>query len=102
MTIQNIISYCKRWYYRVTIGFAYPGVLKYSDHLEINACALRSLTYLKALFDYCDKNNLPMVVNVHYWHLRDNPEYLEMLRSFVMDYAIPKGAQPTLLSNILK
>lgn len=87
---------------RVTIGFAYPGVLKYSDHLEINACALRSLTYLKALFDYCDKNNLPMVVNVHYWHLRDNPEYLEMLRSFVMDYAIPKGAQPTLLSNILK
>lgn len=43
-----------------------------------------------------------MVVNVHYWHLRDNPEYLEMLRSFVMDYAIPKGAQPTLLSNILK
>lgn len=102
LTVRNILSYCKRWLFRLVTGFAYPGILKYSDHLEINACALRSFSYLEKLYDYCDKSNLPMAINVHYWHLRDNPEYLEMLRSFVMDYAIPKGAKPSRLSDILR
>ena len=101
-TIKNILSYIKRLYCRITTKLAYPGVLEYSDHLEINACPLRSLAHLKAMYLYCEKNNLPMAINVHYWHLRDNPKYLEMLRSFVMDYAIPRGAKPTLLSDLLK
>ena len=102
ITIMNMISYFKRLFCRITTKLTYPGVLKYSDHLEINACSLRSSSYLKAMYLYCEKKNLPMAINVHYWHLRDNPKYLEMLRSFVMDYAIPRGAKPTLLSDLLK
>lgn len=43
-----------------------------------------------------------MAINVHYWHLRDNPVELEMLRKFVMEYALPKGAVPTRLSDLFK
>ncbi len=43
-----------------------------------------------------------MVINVHYWHLRDNPSELEKLRKFIMDYAIPRGGIPTRLSDLLK
>lgn len=100
-TIKNVSNYFKRWYHRIFDGLPWPGVLKYSDHLEINACILQSPRYLRKMFDYCVKHNLPMVINVHYWHLRDNPHALEMLRSFVMDYAIPNGAVPSTISQVL-
>jgi hypothetical protein len=101
-TARNILSYLKRVHCRVVTKLAYPGVLQYSDHLEINACPLRSLSYLKTMYEFCEKKDLPMAINVHYWHLRDNPEYHNMLRTFVMDFAIPRGATPTLLSDLLK
>ena len=56
--------------------------------------------YLVRMFDFCSKHNYPMVINVHYWYLRDNPAELEKLRKFVMEYAIPKGAIPTRLSDL--
>ena len=101
LTIKNICNYIKRWWYRIFVRLPWPGVMEYSDHLEINACLLQSGVYLRQMYDFCDKHNLPMVINVHYWHLRDNPDELELLRSFVMDYAIPKGAIPSTVSQIL-
>lgn len=101
-TFKNLMCYAKRWRYRIISKLPYPGVLVYSDHLEINACGLRPMDYLKRMYDFCEKHNLPMAINVHYWHLRDNPEYRERLRSFVMDYAIPRGAIPARLSDVLK
>lgn len=101
-TFKNLMCYAKRWRYRIISKLPYPGVLVYSDHLEINACGLRPMDYLKRMYDFCEKHNLPMTINVHYWHLRDNPEYRERLRSFVMDYAIPRGAIPARLSDVLK
>lgn len=100
-TLRNIYNYIKRWSLRVMTNLPYPGVMKYSDHLEISACLLQSYDYLVRMFEYCKKHSLPMVVNVHYWHLRDNPKELKMLRSFVMDYAIPNGAEPSTVSSIL-
>lgn len=100
LTFRNIGNYLKRWWHRAIDRLAYPGVLRYSDHLEVNACLLQSGKYLRGMFDYCERHELPMVVNVHYWHLRDNPSELEMLRSFIMDYAIPKGAKPATVSAI--
>jgi len=101
-TARNVCSYIKRFAFRAVYRLPYPGVLTYSDHKEINACALISYDYLVKMYNICERKNLPMVINVHYWHLRDNPKYLEMLRSFVMDYAIPRGAIPTKLSDLLK
>ena len=101
-TLRNLRNYLFRWSVRLLTNKPWPGVLKYSTHLELNACLLQSADYLKEMYDFCSRWNLPMVVNVHYWHLRDNPGELETLRSFIMDYAMPKGALPTTLSNILK
>ena len=101
LTVRNISNYLKRWRHRIIDNLPWPGVMKYSDHLEVNACLLQSADYLMKMFGYCVKHNLPMVINVHYWHLRDNPNELEMLRAFVMDYAIPNGAVPSTVSQIL-
>lgn len=76
--------------------------MKYNNHKEVNACLLQSYDYLVSMYNYCEKHNLPMAINVHYWHLRDNPVELEMLRKFVMEYALPKGAVPTRLSDLFK
>lgn len=102
VTLKNCYNYIKRWLIRAITNFPYPGVMRYSDHKEINACLLQSYTYLVKMFNFCDQHNYPMVINVHYWHLRDNPKELEILRQFVMDYAIPHGAIPTTISAILK
>ena len=101
VTFRNLFNYIKRWVLRLTTGLPYPGVMIYSDHKEINACLLQSYDYLVKMFEYCRKYDFPMVINVHYWHLRDNPTELETLRRFVMDYAIPNGAIPTTVSDIL-
>lgn len=100
ITPRNILNYIKRWVVRCVYKLPYPGVLEYNDHSEVNACILQSYDYLVRMYNFCETNNHPMVINVHYWHLRDNPLELEKLRAFVMDYAIPKGAIPTRLSDL--
>lgn len=100
-SLRNLGNYLKRWWHRFKDNLPWPGILRYSDHLEINACLLQSGNYLRKMFDFCLRHKLPMVVNVHYWHLRDNPDELEVLKSFIMDYAIPKGGTPSTVSSIL-
>lgn len=100
ITIRNIANYIKRFSVRGIYGLQYPGVLKYNDHLEINACGLRSYDYLKKVFLFCKKRNLPMVVNVHYWDLREHKERRDLLFAFVR-YAINQGAEPVTVSQIL-
>lgn len=99
-TGKNVLNYIKRWAVRAIYKLPYPGVLKYDNHKEVNACILQSYDYLVKMFKFCCKHNYPMVINVHYWHLRDNPSELEKLRRFVMEYAIPHGAIPTKLSDL--
>lgn len=102
LTIKNIANYAKRWMVRAIHKLPYPGVLQYDNHKEVNACIFQTYDYLVKMFEFCCKHNYPMVINVHYWHLLDNPTELEKLRKFVMDYAIPRGAIPTRLSDLLK
>lgn len=102
LTGRNILNYAKRWVVRAIYKLPYPGVLEYDNHKEVNACILQTYDYLVKMFEFCCKHNYPMVINVHYWHLRDNPAELEKLRRFVMDYAIPRGAIPTRLSDLLR
>lgn len=99
-TIKNINSYIKRFALRATTGLPFPGVLIYSDHKEINACELRSLDYLVKMYKWCDKHEQPMVVNVHYWDLRDNSDHLNILMSF-MDFCENNGYVPTTVSSLL-
>lgn len=100
-TIKNLGCYLKRWLMRIWTGLQYPGVLEYSDHKEINACPLREEEYLYKMFNWCQKHDSPMAINVHYWDLRDKPEQLAKLIKFV-HYAIDNGAIPTKLSDVLK
>lgn len=102
LTIKNLANYAKRWVVRAFYMLPYPGVLEYDNHKEVNACSLQTYDYLVKMFKFCEKHNFPMVINVHYWYLRDNPSELEKLRKFVMEYAIPRGAIPTRLSDLLK
>lgn len=101
-TIKNIYNYIHRWIFRAVTRLPYPGVYHYTGHSEVNACLLQSYEYLVKMFDYCDNHNLPMAINVHYWALRDKPQELEMLRKFVIDYAIPHDAIPTKLTDLFE
>lgn len=101
LTVKNIANYLKRWWIRAVDKLPYPAVMQYSTHKEINACLLQGYDYLVKMYNYCDKYNYPMAVNVHYWHLRDNPKELETLVRFV-NYALERGAKPTTLSELLK
>ena len=99
-TIKNICNYIKRFTLRAITGLPFPGVMDYSDHKEINACELRSLDYLVKMYKWCDKHKQPLVVNVHYWDLRDNSEQLITLMSF-MDFCEKNGCVPTTVSSLL-
>lgn len=101
LTLRNVYCYIKRTLVRTFNKIPYPGVLRYSNHYEINACNNLNFEYLRKLFDYCNKRNLPMAINVHYWHIRDNYEHYKDFFSFV-DYAIENGAQPAKLSEVVK
>lgn len=100
-TLINLSNYIRRWYYRIKDRLPYPNVLQYSDHKELNACTLQGYDYLVKMFKYCIKIESPMVINVHYWHLRENPEERKMLFSFI-EYALNCGAVPATLSSLLK
>ena len=84
--------------YEITLSWC----LSVLGHKEVNSCLLQSYEYLVKMYDYCNKHNLPMAINVHYWALRDRLNELEILRKFVMDYAIPHGAVPTKLSDLFE
>lgn len=99
LTLCNTANFCKRWFLRLKDGFPYPNVLRYSSHLEVNACIFDGYEYLVNMFLYCKKRDYPMVVNVHYWQLRDNPKDMNELVSFVK-YAISAGAKPSTLKEI--
>lgn len=101
LTLQNIKNYAKRWYFRMKDQLPYPNILQYSDHEELNACTLQSYDYLVKMFHYCERLNSPMAINVHYWHLRDNPKEKAMLMNFVK-YAVDHGAVPTALSDMFR
>lgn len=100
MTVKNLRNYAKRWYYRFKDGLPYPGVLEYSTHKEINACTALSYDYLVKMYRYCERMQSPMVVNVHYWHLRDFDDSLTDLNKFV-DYAMNHNAVPCTVSPLL-
>lgn len=102
LTLKNLVNYAKRWWTRAVFHLPYPGVLEYDNHKEVNACILQTYDYLVKMFDFCCKHDYPMVINVHYWHLRENSAELEKLRKFVKEYAIPRGAVPTRLSELFK
>lgn len=101
VTVKNVTNYIKRWWHRAVDKYPYPAVMKYSSHKELNACLLQSYDYLVRMYQYCDSHNYPMAVNVHYWHLRDNPQALSDLVRFV-NYALERGAIPSTMSELLK
>lgn len=100
-TFRNVCNYLKRWLFRIVYKMPYPGVLDYSDHKELNACVPVSAAYLKRMYYLCKKKGYPMVINVHYWDLRDNSDKRQMIIDFVK-WAIEDGAIPTTFSDCIK
>lgn len=99
VTIQNLLSYFKRISFRLWYRIPYPGLLYYSDHTELNAYGNLDFGSMVKMFNYCDKHDLPMAVNVHYWQLRDYKERFRGFYKFV-NYAMDKGAIPTKMSSL--
>jgi hypothetical protein len=99
-TLKSIHNYCKRWYCRLVDKLPYPGVMDYGTHKEINACLMQGYDYLVHMYEYCNQNRQPMVINVHYWHLRDFEKERKELIRFV-NYALDRGAQPVTVSSLL-
>lgn len=97
---KYIQNYFIRWGHRLTHDFGYPGILDYGTHKEIYACPIVTGKYLYNYYRYCKHNNLPMVVNSHYWDIRDNNNSRTILFDFVK-YALADGAKPSLLSDII-
>ena len=100
LTWKSVHNYAKRWYLRLTDHLPYPGVLDYGTHKEINACLMQGYDYLVRMYQFCEMKHLPMVINVHYWHLRDFQAERRDLVRFV-NYAIERGAHPTTVSSLL-
>jgi len=101
LSLQSFVNYLLRWLYRGIYGYPYPAVLEYARHSELNACRMASYEYLKGMFDLCRKYGHPMVVNTHYWDLRDNRTKRDMLARFV-DYADGYNADFILMSDIVQ
>ena len=97
VTFLSVKNYIKRLYYwKFSSKVHYPGILDYGTHLEINACPLPSLdqevvfNHFTHLFDFCQKHDCPMAINVHCWDMRDHPEKYEAFFSF-LDFANKQG-----------
>lgn len=101
VSFRSVCNYARRWWTRAIVGLPYPAVMDYGDHHEMNACTLQGYDYLVKMYRYCEKHNYPMAINVHYWHLRDNPSELQELVRFVA-FAREQSAIPTKLSDVLK
>ncbi len=101
VSIKSVCNYIKRFYLRAVTHFAYPGIMDYGTHKELNANNHTSYDYLAKLYDYCEKHDYPLAINVHYWHMRENPEHYEGFFKFIK-YAIDRGAIPTKLSDMFK
>lgn len=99
LTFRNVTNYLKRWYLRFKDRLPYPGILNYGTHKELNACTIQSYEYLVRMYTYCEKNHAPMVINTHYWKLREYPEEREILVKFIK-YALNQGALPATLSSL--
>ena len=98
LTIRGIRNYLYRWALRAKTGLAYPGILDYGTHYELNAVNQTSFEFLKKMFEYCKQIDAPMAINVHYWHLRDNKEHYKGFFDFVK-YALDNGAEPALMRD---
>ncbi|NCB96751.1 MAG: DUF2334 domain-containing protein [Bacteroidia bacterium] len=100
LTFKSIKNYFFRWTQRAMTGLAYPGILDYGTHLELNACNQTNFPYLKKMFEYCQRHDTPMAINVHYWHIRDNKEHYRGFFDFVK-YALDNGAEPVRMRDCL-
>lgn len=99
-TFKSFKNYLFRFFHRAFHKFGYPGLLDYGTHKEIYACPIVRGNYLYKMYAYCKKNNLPMVINSHYWDIRDNKSSRETLFDFVK-FALNDGAKPCLISELL-
>lgn len=96
---RYLFNYVKRWTFRLFHGFAYPGCIRFKNHIEIYANPLLSFLRLKKIFDYCKRKNHPFVIYTHYWYLNDNPDEKQKLIE-IYNYAIENGAALEPLSEI--
>ena len=101
LSIPYFKNYIVRWIFRIFEGVQYPGVLDYKTHFEINACSIYSYEYLIKMYSICKRKNLPLVINTHYWHPRDNPEIRSHVSMFIR-YAIDDGAVPATISECIQ
>lgn len=100
ISFKSIKNYMLRWAIRSIKGIAYPGILDYGTHLELNACNQINFNYLKKMFEYCQHHDAPMAINVHYWHIRDNKEHYRGFFDFIK-YALDNGAEPARMRDCL-
>ncbi|MGI6124710.1 MAG: DUF2334 domain-containing protein [Acetivibrionales bacterium] len=105
LTFRSVWNYGKRLYYNYFSKIHYPGVFDYGTHLKFNASPLPSLDqkvvyrHFTHLFDFCQKHDCPLGINVHCWDMRDHPEKYDAFFSFI-EYAIAHGAVPSRFRDI--
>lgn len=99
-SLKSFKVFLFRFVHRIFHKFGYPGLLDYGTHKEIYACPIVRGKYLYRMYDYCKENGLPMVINSHYWDIRDNDESRQTLFDFIK-FALKDGAKPCLISELL-
>lgn len=99
ISFKSLKNYLYRWTIRLTTGLAYPGILDYGTHFELNACNQTNYDYLVKMYKYCEKIDSPMAINVHYWHIRDNKEHYRGFFDFIK-FALDQGAEPSRMRDV--
>ena len=92
-------NYLRRQFSRIKYGYPYCGVMKYSGWKEIQTFQKLDFEYLISVFTKYKKMGSPMVIETHYWHLRDNPAEYKKLEMFI-NWAKNNGAEFTFMSDI--
>lgn len=100
INIHYLINYFKRWWARLFYKIPFPGILDYHTHIEINACEAFSYDYLMRIYKYCKRYGYPMVINTHYWQLRDSPQARDEVINFIK-FAVADGAIPSTISQCI-
>ena len=83
---EYIVSYIKRWLWRINYKEAYPFVIEYDRTKELRHYTLSPQVKLNNILNSLKRNiylNAPFILATHYWELNDNPEMLYTLQKII-------------------
>ncbi len=101
ISLYYILNYLKSNLFKLVTGQRYGGVLKYSNHKELNINDFKDFDTTWKLYNECKKYQFPMIIYTHYWDLNSDINKKEELKKFIK-MATEDGAETVFVSDCFK